>query len=114
MLPAQRRVHRREDFSAAVRNGARIGSPGLVVHVSNDASWQPARAGFIVGRAVGPAVRRNRLRRQLRHLVAPRLAQLPPGTMLVMRATQPAADSTGRELATSVETLLDRTLRAVS
>nr|MDT0663093.1 ribonuclease P protein component [Micromonospora sp. DSM 115978] len=46
----------------------------------------PARAGFVVSRAVGPAVVRNRVRRRLRHLVGDRLAELPLGATIVVRA----------------------------
>ena len=53
----------------------------------------PARAGFIVSKAVGNAVVRNRVRRRLRHLVRDRLDQLPSGSELVVRVL-PAA--TGR------------------
>ena len=51
-----------------------------------------ARAGFVVSRAVGPAVVRNKVRRRLRHLVRDRLAALPHGTDLVVRALPAAAD----------------------
>jgi ribonuclease P protein component len=113
VLPAERRVRRRDDFTAVVRNGRRVGSPGLVLHLSNDHSSRPARAGFIVGRAVGPAVERNRLRRRLRHLIAPRLERLPVGTMVVVRATPSAATRSGRELAATLNGLLDRAAPAV-
>lgn len=36
-------------------------------------------------KAVGPAVVRNRVRRQLRHLLAPRLPALQAGSALVVR-----------------------------
>jgi ribonuclease P protein component len=114
MLPAQRRVRRREDFTAAVRGGVRFGCPGLVIHVSTSAESGPARAGFIVGRSVGPAVRRNRLRRQLRHLLAPHLDRLPPGTTVVIRATPAVAQLRGRELAAALDRLLDRASLAVA
>jgi ribonuclease P protein component len=39
---------------------------------------------------VGGAVERNRVRRRLRHLVRDHLDQLPPGSLLVIRAL-PAA-----------------------
>jgi ribonuclease P protein component len=112
VLPAERRVRRREDFTAAVRQGRRVGSPGLVVHVSSEAGDAPARAGFIVGRNVGNAVRRNRLRRQLRHVIAPRLASCPAGLLIVVRAAAPATRFTSAELAASLDGLLDRALAA--
>jgi ribonuclease P protein component len=85
-----------------------------VIHVTNDASANPARAGFIVGKAVGPAVRRNRLRRRLQHLIAPRLALLSPGTVVIVRATPAAAAHSGRELAATFEALLDRAAVAMA
>jgi ribonuclease P protein component len=108
VLPAERRVRRREDFTATVRGGRRAGAPGLVLHRSDTGSDTPARAGFIIGRSVGPAVQRNRLRRRLRHLIAPRLEQLPAGTMVVIRANPSATELSGRELAATLDRLLDR------
>ncbi len=46
----------------------------------------PSRAGFVVSKAVGTAVRRNRVKRQLRHLVAARLADTPFACDVVVRA----------------------------
>lgn len=45
--------------------------------------------GFAIGRAVGPAVVRNRLRRQLRALLRERAGSIPPGLYLV--SCSPAA-----------------------
>jgi ribonuclease P protein component len=103
-------VRRREDFTAAVRQGSRVGASGLVLHVTTSAGTQPARAGFIVGRALGTAVTRNRLRRRLRHLLAPRLDQLRAGTIVVVRATPPAAQRSWRELAATLDALLERAM----
>ena len=51
----------------------------------------PSRAGFVVSKAVGTAVRRNRVKRQLRHLVAARLADTPFACDVVVRALPDAA-----------------------
>ena len=69
----------------------RLGGTGLVVlHASpgdpETNAGVPARVGFVVPRAVGPAVIRNQVRRRLRHLVRDRLDRLPDGTRLVVRA----------------------------
>ncbi|HWS46744.1 MAG TPA: ribonuclease P protein component, partial [Acidimicrobiia bacterium] len=40
---------------------------------------EPPRVAFAVGRAVGPAVTRNRVRRRLRAIVRDASAQLEPG-----------------------------------
>jgi ribonuclease P protein component len=52
-----------------------------------------SRAGFIVSRAVGNAVKRNRVRRRLRHLAAAALPSAPFGVDVVVRAL-PAAVTT--------------------
>jgi ribonuclease P protein component len=125
VLPAASRLRQRSDFAATMRSGRRAARPRLVVHlaladseaehggaVRVDGGLARARAGFVVGRQVGGAVVRNRVRRQLQHLSADRLAQLPRGARLVVRALPPAAGSTGRELAADLDAALARTLAA--
>jgi ribonuclease P protein component len=68
----------------------------------------PARAGFVVPKAVGNAVARNLVRRRLRHLVRERLTALPAGAEVVVRALPAAAKSGYDELARD----LDAALRA--
>jgi ribonuclease P protein component len=114
VLPAERRVRRREDFIATVGQGRRVGARELVVHRAQTAGRRSARAGFIVGRGVGSAVVRNRVRRRLRHLMATRLARLPDGTMIVVRANPPAAGVSAAELGASLDALLARSGQAVN
>jgi ribonuclease P protein component len=70
----------------------------------------PARAGFVVSKAVGPAVVRNRVKRRLRHLVRDRLDRLPAGSLVVVRALPPAADADYADLARDLDTALRRLL----
>jgi ribonuclease P protein component len=79
-----------------------------VVHLDRPLGDGAPRAGFVVSRAVGGSVVRHRVTRRLRHLVAPRLADLPPGARLVVRALPPAAGASSAELAED----LDSGLRA--
>lgn len=65
-----------------------------------------ARAGFVVSKAVGNAVVRNRVRRRLRHLVRPHLDDLPGGTLLVVRALPPAAEASYETLGTDLASAL--------
>ena len=112
VLPAGSRLTHRDEFASAVRRGLRAGRPRLVIHLSTANSPDanaPARAGFVVGRAVGGSVTRHRVTRRLRHLVRDRLAALPPGAQLVVRALPPAADAPSSTLADD----LDSGLRAV-
>lgn len=71
------------------------------------------RVGFVVSKAVGGAVVRNRVSRRLRHLVRDRLDALAPGTSLVVRALPPAAAASSKELADDLDAALRR-LRLLS
>jgi ribonuclease P protein component len=113
MLPAERRIRHREEFTQVVRRGARLTANGLVLHVATAGAGvagpvEPARAGFVVGRAVGPAVARNRLRRRLRHLMASRLSTLAPGTAVVVRVTPAARSCDYAGLGDTLDALLAR------
>ena len=116
MLPAPSRLRRRPEFAAAVRHGRRVGRARLVVHleVSNSDDASVPRAGFVVSRTVGDAVTRNRVKRRLRHVVRDRLAALPSGARLVVRALPPAAEATSAELARDLDSALERAMRRAS
>lgn len=122
MLPTESRVRRGDEFARAIRAGRRSGRAHLVAYLAaadapeetdnaiDEARTGPsARAGFVVSKAVGNAVVRNRVRRRLRHLCATRLGALPPGSILVVRALPPAAEADsallGRELDAALERL---------
>jgi ribonuclease P protein component len=94
VLATAQRLRRRGEFAAAVRAGRRAARGALVVHLKfadPQDSGRPARAGFVVPKAVGGAVVRNQVKRRLRHLVRERLGQLPTGTDVVVRALPAAA-----------------------
>jgi ribonuclease P protein component len=101
MLPAAHRLRRSKDFAHTVRRGRRSSRGSVVVHLTLPAALpaeasaaEPAKAGFVVSKAVGGAVVRNKVKRRLRHLVAERMHKLPPGSVMVVRA-QAEAGSTG-------------------
>ncbi|MEU1617404.1 ribonuclease P protein component [Streptomyces sp. NPDC008238] len=120
MLPTENRLRRRQDFATAVRRGRRAGRPLLVVHLRTDSdtrdphaaggSASPARAGFVVSKAVGNAVTRNLVKRRLRHLVRERLSVLPPGSLVVVRALPGAGDADHSQLARDLDAALGRLL----
>jgi ribonuclease P protein component len=93
VLAAAQRLRRGDDFAAAIRGGRRAGRGTVVVHllIEEPAQASVARAGFVVSKAVGNAVVRNKVRRRLRHLVKPLLTDLPSGSTLVVRALPAAA-----------------------
>ena len=71
----------------------------------------PPRVGFVVSKAVGSAVVRNRTKRRLRALAHDRLDLLPAGTDVVIRANPLAAQANSSELGQDLYTLLARVLR---
>jgi ribonuclease P protein component len=107
VLPAAQRLRRHQDFDDVVRRGRRVSAAGMTTH------WVPGesgavRVGFVVSRAVGPAVVRNRVRRRLRHLMAARTAALPAGTTLVIRTTPRCALAPFDALASGLDVMVDR------
>lgn len=113
MLPARNRLRTGADFSAVTRGGARAGSRVLVVHANqtDPQAVRPPRVGFVVSKAVGSAVLRNRVKRRLRALVAARLPALPLGVDLVVRAQPAAAGLSSSDLGTDLDRLLEQAVR---
>lgn len=112
MLPAGHRLRASSDFAAALRGprGARAGSTLIVVHANQaDArAGQPPRVGFVVSKAVGGAVVRNRTKRRLRALMAARVGSLPVGVDVVVRANPVAAQANSSSLGADLDNLLAR------
>jgi ribonuclease P protein component len=77
-----------------------------VVHLALRDAAEPPTIGFVVSRAVGNAVTRNRVRRRLRALVSPE--SLPAGALLVVRALPPAASASFSELRSDLARCLTR------
>jgi ribonuclease P protein component len=107
VLPVDQRLRDSSAFRRTVRSGRRCGGPALVLHLGAGSSTGP-RVGFVVSRAVGNAVTRNRVRRRLRHLVKQRLADLPVSAELVVRALPRAAGLGSAELGTELDRCLVR------
>ncbi|MFC6239710.1 ribonuclease P protein component, partial [Longivirga aurantiaca] len=75
---------------------------------------QSPRAGFVVSKAVGGSVVRHAVARKLRHLMAPRLGDLPVGSSVVVRALPDSARATSVELAVDLDGALASALRKAS
>ena len=111
-MPPAARMRRSAEFALAVRTGARAGRPAVVGHLLVRADRAAAaRVGFVVSRAVGPAVTRNRVKRRLRALVLGYLQLLPGGSLLVVRANAAAAHASQPDLAADLDSVISRLLR---
>ena len=115
ILPSPHRMRRGAEFALAVRAGTRAGRPRVVGHLLVRADGihdgEPARVGFVVSRAVGSAVTRNRVKRRLRELMRGYLQSLPGGSLLVVRANAAAAHARQSDLAADLDLVIRRLLR---
>ena len=99
------RLRDRATFAALRRSGRRVTRGPITVTWLPANPTEPTRVAYAVGRAVGPAVVRNRLRRQLRAITTESSALLHPGAYLI-RAAPSAADQSFGELSEIVSTAL--------
>jgi ribonuclease P protein component len=115
VLPQQSRMRLPDEFKRTTRSGRRAGGATLSAHVLLAVGTVPEDAepkvGFVVSRAVGSAVVRNRVKRRLRELMRRRLACLPRGCLLVVRAHPAAAGASQADLAADLDLVLGRLLR---
>ena len=95
MLPRAARLHTSADFQRVTRAGVRAGRLTVVVHAAAG-DRQTSRGGFVVSKAVGNAVVRNRVKRRLRHLAADRVATAAAPVDVVVRALPAASAQPGR------------------
>ena len=121
MLPARHRLRSSADFAVVFRGvrgagGSRSGSRLIVVHAnSSDArAGQPPRVGLVVSKAVGNAVVRNRTKRVLRALMRARIAALPDGVDVVIRANADLPGAPTTALAQDLDRLLATVLCRVA
>lgn len=97
------RIRERSAFTRLAREGRRTRAGVLWCTYLPDPVATPPRVAYALGRAIGPAVVRNRLRRQIRALLD--ATSLPPGWYLI--GAQPAAAQRSRdELVFDVQRLL--------
>jgi ribonuclease P protein component len=87
------RLSRSRDFDAVYRHGRSVSSRFLVLYWFPQEEAAEPRFGFSVPRAVGGAVDRNRIKRQLREVWSARLERVPAGNdyVLIVRPGLPDA-----------------------
>jgi ribonuclease P protein component len=100
------RVRGQASFRALAR-GRRRRAGNLEVRTAVvGADIDPPRVAFSVGRSVGDAVTRNRVRRRLRSALHEQASELEPGAAYLVRATPGAADSSYAELSDTLRAIL--------
>jgi ribonuclease P protein component len=113
VLPAESRMRRSAEFEFTVRRGSRAGRALLTGHLLLRAGEeaQPPLVGFVVSKAVGNAVVRNKVRRRLRSVLRGYLPRLPGGSLLVIRAHPQAAVARQADLAAELDLVMGRLMR---
>ena len=81
MLPPRSRLRRSEDIGRVRQQGRRRQHPllNLFIYTQPPDSAAASRFPFAVGRHIGKAARRNRLKRRLREIVRQHLGRIEPG-----------------------------------
>lgn len=101
------RLRRNEDFQRARREGRSWASPWVVlVAAANDLDH--TRFGFAVGKKIGRAVVRNRVKRRLREVVRLHRQTIPPGWDIILIARTALQDVSFEQLDRAVTQLLGR------
>jgi ribonuclease P protein component len=106
-------MRRSAEFQLTVRRGSRAGhrllTGHLLVHGRDEA--QAPLVGFVVSKAVGNAVVRNKVRRRLRSVLRGYLPTLPGGSLLVVRAHPQAATARQADLAAELDLVMGTLMR---
>lgn len=103
MLPRHERLRRRKDFLACYNEGRAYAQAHLVMYVRPQASGR--RFGFVVGKKVGKAVVRNRVKRRLRAACRQCLPYLKDGFDAVIVARKNAAEADYHQLLQEMQRL---------
>lgn len=101
------RLRSRKLFAQVLRRGRALGSRHLVLFWLA-ADSEPLQLGFAVQRAVGSAVKRNRVRRRLRALAEATRESLPPSGYMVWLGKHTALEASWDELLGTARRLVAR------
>ena len=106
-------IRERRAFHTLARSGRTVRTETLWCTFLDDPAAVPLRVAFAIGRSIGSAVRRNRLRRRLREAVRGVAAELQLQRGWLLIGAKPAADKhTFESLRSELTALLVRATTA--
>ncbi|MFN8497236.1 MAG: ribonuclease P protein component [Anaerolineae bacterium] len=106
-MDRQSRLRANQDFQRVRREGRSWSSP-LAVLIAAPNAADHTRFGFAVGKRIGNAVTRNRVKRRLREAVRLHGAAVAPGWDLVFVAREPIREATFGDIESAVCNLMAR------
>jgi ribonuclease P protein component len=99
------RLRHNSDFQRVRQIGKSYASPILVLaFLRNELEY--SRFGFVVSKRLGKAVRRNKIKRQMREIVRLEMSHIKPGFDLVFIARVPSSKASYPEISHSISKLL--------
>ncbi len=102
-FPKSARLLRPADYERVYERGLRHTSRDLMVLYLQRDDAAAARVGLTVGRALGGAVARNRMKRRLREAVRTHRHALPGAVDVVLHPRKPALKAESAQLAAEVQ-----------
>jgi ribonuclease P protein component len=106
-LPRECRVARRAEYDAVYREGRRRSSREFTIFVRAN-GLDLSRFGWSIKKALGSAVRRNRIRRRLREILRLHRQEISPGWDIVIHPRSSAATADFAELTQDLLRLIPR------
>ena len=107
-FPKSRRLLQPAEFRQVYDQGLRIPTRHFVAFCWASPGEDGPKVGFTTPRALGKAVKRNRMRRRLRELVRVNLSRLDPHWRIVWNLRRATLTATSAELRADVERILER------
>ena len=106
-LPREYRVARRAEYDVVYREGKRRSSREFTLFVRPN-GLEHSRFGWSIKKALGSAVRRNRIRRRLREILRLHRQEISPGWDIVIHPRSSAATVDFSELTRELLKLIPR------
>ncbi|RPF51134.1 ribonuclease P protein component [Aquisalibacillus elongatus] len=102
------RIKKNEDFQKILRNGQSFANRQLVIYYYEKNDQNHFRVGLSVGKKIGNAVKRNEIKRYLRHAFIELEDSIKPNYDLVIIARKPTSQMSFHEVKKSLTHVLKR------
>ncbi|HRJ19094.1 MAG TPA: ribonuclease P protein component [Bryobacteraceae bacterium] len=107
-FPKSRRLLQPSEFRQVYDQGLRIPTRHFVAFCWAAPGLEGPKVGFTTPRALGKAVKRNRMRRRLREIIRRQLSRLAPEWRIVWNLRRASLTATPADLAADVERIFER------